>query len=51
MTVYKHLKVLPDASLSFTNLLLETIYQTQITVRERKTQSTNKQVSLSERVN
>ena len=51
MTVYKHLQGLPDASLSFTNLLLETICQTQITVRERKTQSTNKQVSLSERVN
>ena len=49
MTVYKHLQGLPDASLSFTNLLLETICQTQITVREQKTQSTDKQVSLSER--
>ena len=49
MTVYKHLQGLPDARLSFTNLLLETICQTQITVREQKTQSTDKQISLSER--
>ena len=49
MTVYKHLKGLRDASLSFTNLLLETICPTQITVRERKTHAVHKQASFPQR--
>ena len=49
MTVYKHLQGLPDASLSFTNLLLETICQTQITVGERKTHAVHKQASFPQR--